>query len=69
MKYKIILTPIQAKEFFKTDEDTRIGMFIQSRTKLGKNSVSTIQGVVESYTVSYGEVSLICEGDEVIEDN
>lgn len=65
MKVKIMLNPNQAENFFKIDEEDRIGTAISSKSELSNGTTYLFNGVIESYTVSYGEVYLICKGEEV----
>ena len=67
VKVKIMLNPNQAENFFQVDDKDRIGTVITSKTELSNGTLYKFKGVVESYTVSYGEVYLICEGVEVFD--
>ena len=62
-----MLSPEQAEAFFSIDEEERIGMPIKTKGELSNGTIYNFNGVVESYTVGYGEVYLICEGEEVFE--
>lgn len=65
MKQRIELTPRQTLDFFKLNEETRIGMIIKTKAELSNKTSYSFKGVVESYTVDYGIATLICEGEEV----
>lgn len=68
MKHKIVIGGKLLEKFFELDEDSRIGMPVWCKGKLSRGSEYRFEGVVESYTVSYGEVTLICEGKEVFKE-
>jgi hypothetical protein len=63
LKHVIVLTPEQTLNFFKIPENDRIGAVIETKNTLSSGDNYSFGGVVKSYSMGYGSVTLICEGE------